>query len=99
MYVIIQLIVWENTKAGHYMCDIEAQHMPDGLGIRLKAHLCIIELELYFPISHTNEHRLHVTKCFFITLWFRNYWTSAVFLNDYFYNAMIIFLNCLIFLD
>ena len=31
---------------------------------RLKAHTLFIERVLYFPISHSNKHRLHIV-CFF----------------------------------
>ena len=36
----------------------EIQHTSDEQGVRLKAHTLFIGQVLYFPISHSNEHRL-----------------------------------------
>ena len=30
--------------------------------VRLKAHTLFVERVLYFPISHSNEHRLHINR-------------------------------------
>ena len=51
VYVMYNLIVWENTNVVHFSSDM------------LKYSTCSmnkVERVLYFPISHTNEHRLHI---------------------------------------
>ena len=39
----------------------QIQNFFNEWGVRLKAHTSFVERVLYFPISHTNEHRLHIS--------------------------------------
>ena len=38
------------------------QHMSKEQGVRLKAHTLFLGRVLYFPIPHSNEHRLHICE-------------------------------------
>ena len=55
---------WENTNvdAVHFSCNMGKYSTCSkiSLGVRLKAHTLFIERVLYFTISHSIEHRLHI---------------------------------------
>ena len=59
-YVMCDMIVWENTNVIHISCNMGKYSTCPMKGVRLKAHTLFIGRVLYFPISHSNEHRLHI---------------------------------------
>ena len=57
--------VWLDRVRKYKRCSffvryVILQHMFNEWGVRLKAHTLFIERVLYLPISHSNEHRLHI---------------------------------------
>ena len=57
-YVICDGIVWENTNVVHFSCDM-GRYSTRPMN---KAHTLFIGRVLYFPISHSNEHRFHIVR-------------------------------------
>ena len=67
IYGSYDLIVWENKNvtSSFFVRYGKIQHMSNNQGVRLKAHTLIIVRVLYFPISHSNEHRLHIVIIYY----------------------------------
>ena len=63
--MVVLCHVWLGRVRKYKHCSffvryLKIQHMFTEQGVRLKAHTLFIERVLYFPISHSNEHRLHI---------------------------------------
>ena len=57
--------VWPHRVIKYKRCSFfvwygKMQHMFHESSVRLKAHTLFMKRVLYFPISHSNEHRLHI---------------------------------------